>query len=77
MIRQLLITSLLLAQVNAAQAAEQSESRFRAREAGLVVGVFEPGVYNSITDVGGVLVGHETVIATQKHLQYKYMCTSD
>ncbi len=63
MIKQVLITSLLLAQVNSAQAAEQPENRLRAREAGLIVGVFEPGVYNSITDVDGVLVGHETVIA--------------
>ena len=36
--------------------------RPRAREAGLVVGVFEPGPWNAITDVEGVLVGHETVI---------------
>ena len=62
MIKQLLITGLLLAQGSSAEAAEQSESRLRAREAGLVVGVFEPGVYNAITDVDGVLVGHETVI---------------
>ena len=62
MIKQLLITGLLLAQVSSAEAAEQSENRLRAREAGLVVGVFEPGVYNAITDVDGVLVGHETVI---------------
>ena len=62
MIKQLLITIILLAQVNLVEAAEQSEIRLRAREAGLIVGVFEPGVYNSITDVDGVLVGHETVI---------------
>ncbi|MEX0965036.1 MAG: P1 family peptidase [Pseudohongiellaceae bacterium] len=39
----------------------QSE-RPRAREAGLIVGIFEPGQYNAITDVAGVKVGHTTVI---------------
>ena len=36
--------------------------RPRAREAGLIVGIFEPGEYNAITDVAGVKVGHTTVI---------------
>ncbi len=36
--------------------------RPRAREAGLIVGIFEPGQYNAITDVAGVRVGHTTVI---------------
>ncbi len=40
----------------------QSDSRPRAREAGVVVGVFEPGELNAITDVDGVRVGHTTVI---------------
>lgn len=44
------------------QVADAAEDRPRARDAGLVVGVFEPGVNNAITDVDGVLVGHETVI---------------
>ena len=44
------------------QIANAAENRLRARDAGLVVGVFEPGVNNAITDVEGVLVGHETVI---------------
>jgi D-aminopeptidase len=35
--------------------------RPRAREAGVVVGVFEPGPSNAITDVAGVRVGHATV----------------
>jgi D-aminopeptidase len=42
--------------------AQDGEPRPRAREAGLVVGVFEPGPLNAITDVTGVKVGHETVI---------------
>ncbi len=40
----------------------QGQERPRAREAGLVVGIFEPGPLNAITDVAGVLVGQETLI---------------
>jgi len=34
----------------------------RAREAGIAPGIYEPGTYNAITDVAGVLVGHVAVI---------------
>lgn len=45
------------------QAFSQTEvERPRAREAGVVVGIFETGALNGITDVEGVMVGHETVI---------------
>ncbi len=40
----------------------QDSDRLRAREAGLVVGIFSPGPLNAITDVAGVLVGQETVV---------------
>lgn len=39
-----------------------AQDRPRAREAGLVIGIFPPGALNAITDVNGVRVGHETVI---------------
>lgn len=39
-----------------------AQDRPRARDAGLVVGIFPTGPLNAITDVGGVRVGHETVI---------------
>jgi D-aminopeptidase len=39
-----------------------SQNRPRAREAGITVGVLSPGPLNAITDVGGVLVGHATLI---------------
>ncbi|MDJ0906937.1 MAG: P1 family peptidase [Woeseiaceae bacterium] len=39
-----------------------AEERPRARDAGLEVGIFPTGAMNAITDVNGVLVGHETVI---------------
>ncbi len=40
----------------------ESTTRPRAREAGVVVGVFPTGPLNAITDVAGVEVGHATVI---------------
>jgi len=39
-----------------------AQERPRAREAGLVVGIFPPGPLNAITDVAGVRVGHHTKI---------------
>jgi len=42
--------------------AQQQPERPRARDAGVVVGVFEPGPLNAITDVAGVRVGQTTVI---------------
>jgi D-aminopeptidase len=40
----------------------QTSPRPRARELGVIVGVLPPGPLNAITDVGGVAVGHTTVI---------------
>lgn len=39
----------------------QNDERPRARDIGLDVGIFEPGPWNAITDVSGVLVGQTTV----------------
>src|SRR5437764_1591840 len=44
------------------EAAPQEKSRPRAREAGVIVGVLQPGALNAITDVGGVAIGHTTLI---------------
>ena len=44
------------------EAAPQEKSRPRAREAGVIVGVLQPGPLNAITDVVGVAVGHKTLI---------------
>jgi D-aminopeptidase len=44
-----------------AESGMAQEQRPRARAAGIIVGVFEPGTHNSITDVAGVRVGHATV----------------
>ena len=39
-----------------------TQSRPRARELGIKVGILPPGSLNAITDVGGVLVGHTTLV---------------
>ena len=41
--------------------ASAQQARPRARDIGLIVGILDPGPLNSITDVGGVRVGHLTV----------------
>ncbi len=43
------------------QESSAGSTRVRARELGIVVGVFQPGPHNAITDVDGVQVGHATV----------------
>jgi len=58
-VRTLLLFSLL---VSAVGVQAQPEERPRAREAGVVVGVFAPGPLNAITDVPGVRVGQVTVV---------------
>src|SRR4030095_16721485 len=39
-----------------------AQGRPRARELGVTPGVYPPGLLNAITDVGGVRVGHTTLI---------------
>ena len=51
---------LMLIVVGVADAA--AEDRPRARDIGLVVGIFPTGTHNAITDVAGVRVGHATII---------------
>ncbi|MEJ2087305.1 MAG: P1 family peptidase [Gammaproteobacteria bacterium] len=45
-----------------ASMAAAEEPRPRARDIGLVIGTFDTGPFNAITDVGGVRVGHATKI---------------
>src|SRR6267142_3159833 len=40
----------------------QQAKRPRAREAGVIIGILQPGPLNSITDVNGLLVGHNTIV---------------
>jgi D-aminopeptidase len=43
------------------------EKRARIRELGIKIGRLEPGPLNAITDVSGVLVGHETIVFGDAH----------
>lgn len=45
-----------------ASTSAQDDTRPRARDLGIRVGVFETGEHNAITDVDGVRVGHATVV---------------
>ena len=44
----------------------ETEKRPRPRELGLKVGILPPGKLNAITDVSGVLVGHQTIVKGDK-----------
>jgi D-aminopeptidase len=58
---RLILTALCLLPFALADGAESGD-RPRARDIGLVVGIFPTGPLNAITDVAGVKVGHSTVI---------------
>src|SRR5215475_15074580 len=45
-----------------AHASDQEEPRVRARDLGIVVGTYQSGPLNAITDVAGVKVGHTTLV---------------
>ncbi|HEX2205474.1 MAG TPA: P1 family peptidase, partial [Longimicrobium sp.] len=59
--RRLAPLLLALIAVTSTADAQTEAPRPRAREAGVVVGVFAPGPLNAITDVAGVRVGQATV----------------
>ena len=61
--RRLVLASALLLLAPLSLVSQTAESRPRARDIGLTVGVFQPGENNAITDVAGVLVGQSTVIS--------------
>ncbi|CUQ65833.1 DmpA family aminopeptidase [Candidatus Nitrospira inopinata] len=44
------------------QAGDAADVRQRARELGIMVGQYQPGPFNAITDVAGVKVGHRTLV---------------
>jgi len=58
--RSVLIFSALVGTLQVMAGTE--DSRPRARDLGVVVGIFPTGMYNAITDVKGVRVGHTTII---------------
>jgi D-aminopeptidase len=49
-------------------AAELDQPRQRIRDLGIVIGSFQPGPLNAITDVAGVKVGHTTLISGEGKL---------
>ena len=53
----------LLAGCLSVSAAEPDQSRQRIRDMGVVIGEYQPGPLNAITDVAGVRVGHTTLIS--------------
>lgn len=53
----------LLAPCFSAQATETQEPRLRARDLGIVIGIYPTGPLNAITDIAGVKVGHTTLIS--------------
>jgi D-aminopeptidase len=58
----LLMILLILCMSNAGYAKKYDDERPRARDIGIDMGIFLPGENNAITDVGGVKVGHCTLI---------------
>ncbi|MDA1369898.1 MAG: P1 family peptidase [Proteobacteria bacterium] len=61
--RLLILCSILFSLSGIEILAQSDSGRPRARDIGLVVGIFTPGEHNAITDVAGVRVGHATKIA--------------
>src|SRR5690606_35919499 len=53
--------ALVLVMLAGAADVSAQEARPRAREAGVVVGIVQPGAQNAITDVAGVRVGQTTI----------------
>jgi D-aminopeptidase len=57
------LCALCLALLNASPMSQSTnQTRPRARDLGIVVGVLPPGRHNAITDVAGVRVGHATLV---------------
>jgi D-aminopeptidase len=59
----------LLAPCFSAQSAETQEPRLRARDLGIVIGIYPTGPLNAITDITGVKVGHTTLISGEGPLK--------
>lgn len=60
--RSAALVACVLFLVPSAAMSQSDSARPRARDIGLVVGVFQPGHNNAITDVAGVRVGQTTVV---------------
>jgi len=60
------VRSVLLASLLMMSAAADAQHRPRAREAGILFGILQPGPLNAITDVAGVKVGQVTLVEGAK-----------
>jgi D-aminopeptidase len=58
----MLLIILVLTTDQHAVAEDSNSARARARDLGIVIGTYQPGPQNAITDVAGVKVGHVTLI---------------
>jgi D-aminopeptidase len=58
----ILLIILVLTTDQPAVAEDINSTRARARDLGIVIGTYQPGPQNAITDVAGVKVGHVTLI---------------
>jgi D-aminopeptidase len=58
----ILAAILVIFSASLAQDSLQKNSRPRARDLGIKVGILSPGPLNAITDVSGVMVGHTTIV---------------
>ena len=58
----ILLTILVFSAHQGALAQDPDGTRARARDLGIVIGRYEPGPQNAITDVAGVKVGHITLV---------------
>lgn len=59
---RLLFVALFVAWLVNSPCGRAQETRPRARDLGMIIGILPPGPQNAITDVAGVKVGHATVI---------------
>src|SRR5690242_424631 len=58
----ILLIILVLTTDQSAVAEDINSTRARARDLGIVIGTYQPGPQNAITDVAGVKVGHVALI---------------
>lgn len=62
-------TATLLLAATPVGAEEKPNARQRARDLGITIGSYAPGLFNAITDVPGVKVGHRTLISGEGALK--------
>ena len=64
-----LLSVAVIAGCQSTASAEPEQGRKRVRDLGVVIGQYQPGLFNTITDVAGVKVGHRTLISGKGKLK--------